>query len=102
MNRVADREIVTSIAEQAKMGPATTIIDGLAVGMFSTGLSTLTIVLGIIAAFADLEAAAAGQGRAQVIMGSISEALVWCTNRWHRPLRRPDSATLCCTSWVIS
>ena len=39
------------IAEQAKMGPATTIIDGLAVGMFSTGLSTLTIVLGIIAAF---------------------------------------------------
>jgi K(+)-stimulated pyrophosphate-energized sodium pump len=39
------------IAEQAKMGPATTIIDGLAVGMFSTGLSTLTIVLGILAAF---------------------------------------------------
>jgi K(+)-stimulated pyrophosphate-energized sodium pump len=39
------------IAEQAKMGAATTIIDGLAVGMFSTGLSTLTIVLGIMAAF---------------------------------------------------
>ncbi len=39
------------IAEQAKMGPATTIIDGLAVGMFSTGLSTLTIIIGIIAAF---------------------------------------------------
>ena len=39
------------IAEQAKMGPATTIIDGLAVGMFSTGWSTLTIVAGIIAAF---------------------------------------------------
>ena len=39
------------IAEQAKMGPATTIIDGLAVGMFSTGWSTLTIVVGIICAF---------------------------------------------------
>jgi K(+)-stimulated pyrophosphate-energized sodium pump len=39
------------IAQQAKMGPATTIIDGLAVGMFSTGLSTLTIVVGILAAF---------------------------------------------------
>ncbi len=39
------------IAEQAKMGPATAIIDGLAVGMFSTGWSTLTIVAGILAAF---------------------------------------------------
>lgn len=39
------------IAEQAKMGPATTIIDGIAVGMFSTGWSTLTIVVGILAAF---------------------------------------------------
>ncbi len=39
------------IAEQAKMGPATTIIDGIAVGMFSTGWSTVTIVLGILAAF---------------------------------------------------
>jgi K(+)-stimulated pyrophosphate-energized sodium pump len=39
------------IAEQAKMGPATTIIDGMAVGMFSTGWSTVTIVLGILAAF---------------------------------------------------
>lgn len=39
------------IAEQAKMGPATTIIDGLAVGMFSTGWSTVTIVAGILAAF---------------------------------------------------
>ena len=39
------------IAEQAKMGPATTIIDGIAVGMFSTGWCTLTIVAGILAAF---------------------------------------------------
>ncbi len=39
------------IAEQAKMGPATAIIDGIAVGMFSTGLSTVTIVIGILAAF---------------------------------------------------
>jgi len=39
------------IAEQAKMGPATTIIDGLAVGMFSAGWPTVTIVVGILAAF---------------------------------------------------
>lgn len=39
------------IAEQAKMGPATTIIDGISVGMFSTGLPVVTIVIGIIAAF---------------------------------------------------
>ena len=39
------------IAEQAKMGPATTIIDGLAVGMFSSGWPTVTIVVGILAAF---------------------------------------------------
>jgi K(+)-stimulated pyrophosphate-energized sodium pump len=40
------------IANQANMGPATTIIDGLAVGMFSTGWSVLTIVVGILCAFA--------------------------------------------------
>ena len=39
------------IAEQANMGPATTIIDGLAVGMFSTGWPVITIVVGIICAF---------------------------------------------------
>ena len=39
------------IAEQAKMGPATTIIDGIAVGMFSTGWSVVTIVAGILFAF---------------------------------------------------
>ena len=39
------------IAEQAQMGPATTIIDGLATGMFSTGLPVLTIVAGIMFAF---------------------------------------------------
>jgi K(+)-stimulated pyrophosphate-energized sodium pump len=39
------------IAEQANMGPATTIIDGLAVGMFSTGWPVITIVIGIISAF---------------------------------------------------
>ncbi len=39
------------IAGQAKMGPATTIIDGIAVGMYSTGLPTVTIVVGIMAAF---------------------------------------------------
>jgi K(+)-stimulated pyrophosphate-energized sodium pump len=39
------------IARQAQQGPATTIIDGMAVGMFSTWLPVLTIVVGIIAAF---------------------------------------------------
>ncbi|MBQ9213403.1 MAG: sodium-translocating pyrophosphatase [Bacteroidales bacterium] len=40
------------IAEQAKQGPATTIIDGIAVGMFSTWLPVVTIVAGIVIAFA--------------------------------------------------
>jgi len=39
------------IAEQAEMGPATTIIDGLAVGMFSAGWPVVTIVAGILCAF---------------------------------------------------
>ncbi|MBN1124292.1 MAG: sodium-translocating pyrophosphatase [Sedimentisphaerales bacterium] len=40
------------IADQAVMGPATAIIDGFATGMYSTGLSVITIVIGIICAFA--------------------------------------------------
>ncbi len=39
------------IAEQAVMGPATTIIDGLATGMYSAGIPVITIVAGIICAF---------------------------------------------------
>jgi K(+)-stimulated pyrophosphate-energized sodium pump len=39
------------IAEQAQQGPATTIIDGMAVGMYSTWIPVITIVAGIIAAF---------------------------------------------------
>ncbi len=39
------------IAMQAQQGPATTIIDGIAVGMYSTWIPVLTIVAGIIAAF---------------------------------------------------
>jgi len=39
------------IAEQAKMGPATTIIDGLATGMYSAGLPVITIVIGILCAY---------------------------------------------------
>jgi K(+)-stimulated pyrophosphate-energized sodium pump len=39
------------IAEQAQMGPATTIIDGLATGMYSAGIPVITIVIGIILAF---------------------------------------------------
>jgi len=40
------------IAEQAKMGPATTILDGFSTGMYSTGLCVATIVVGIVCAFA--------------------------------------------------
>ena len=39
------------IAKQAVMGPATTIIDGLATGMYSTGIPVITIVAAIICAF---------------------------------------------------
>ena len=39
------------IAEQANMGPATVIIDGLATGMYSTGLPVAVIVVGILSAF---------------------------------------------------
>jgi K(+)-stimulated pyrophosphate-energized sodium pump len=40
------------IAEQTKMGPATTIIEGMAVGMYSSAIPVITIVVGIILAFA--------------------------------------------------
>ncbi|MDT8402225.1 MAG: sodium-translocating pyrophosphatase [Bacteroidales bacterium] len=39
------------IAKQTQQGPATTIIDGVAVGMYSTWVPVVTIVGGIIAAF---------------------------------------------------
>ena len=39
------------IANQANMGPATTIIDGLATGMYSAGFPVITIVIGILCAF---------------------------------------------------
>jgi K(+)-stimulated pyrophosphate-energized sodium pump len=39
------------IAKQAMQGPATTIIDGIAVGMYSTWIPVATIVVGIIAAY---------------------------------------------------
>lgn len=39
------------IANQAKMGSATTIIDGLATGMYSTGMPVVTIAIAIICAF---------------------------------------------------
>ncbi len=39
------------IAEQTEMGAATTIIDGLATGMYSAGLPVITIVIGILCAF---------------------------------------------------
>ncbi|NLE01239.1 MAG: sodium-translocating pyrophosphatase [Fibrobacter sp.] len=40
-----------SIADQTLMGPATTIIEGLAVGMYSSAIPVVTIVFGIILAF---------------------------------------------------
>lgn len=39
------------IAQQAQQGPATTIIDGIATGMYSTWIPVVTIVAGIIAAY---------------------------------------------------
>ncbi len=48
----AEFKPVKGIAEQAVMGPATTIIDGFATGMYSTGLCVVTIVVGILCAFA--------------------------------------------------
>lgn len=39
------------IAEQTKMGYATTIIEGIATGMYSTGIPVITIVIGILVAF---------------------------------------------------
>ena len=39
------------IAKQAQQGPATVIIEGMAVGMFSTWIPVVTIVVGIIAAY---------------------------------------------------
>jgi K(+)-stimulated pyrophosphate-energized sodium pump len=39
------------IAAQGQQGPATTIIDGIAVGMYSTWIPVVTIVLGIMGAF---------------------------------------------------
>lgn len=44
-------EPTRGIARQAQQGPATTIIDGIAVGMYSTWLPVVTIVAGIIASF---------------------------------------------------
>ena len=39
------------IAAQSQIGPATVVIEGIAVGMFSTWLPVLTIAAGIIAAY---------------------------------------------------
>lgn len=39
------------IAAQAQMGPATTIIEGIATGMYSAGIPVVTIVIGILVAF---------------------------------------------------
>ncbi|PTN07596.1 sodium-translocating pyrophosphatase [Mangrovibacterium marinum] len=39
------------IANQAQQGPATTIIDGIAVGMYSTWIPVITIVLGIAGSY---------------------------------------------------
>ncbi|MFC1669101.1 sodium-translocating pyrophosphatase [Spirochaetota bacterium] len=40
-----------SIAEQAEMGAATTLIEGIATGMASTGIPVVTIIIGIMVAF---------------------------------------------------
>ena len=47
----ADYASVKKIAEQSETGPATTIISGLAVGMYSTFLPMIFICIGVILAF---------------------------------------------------
>ncbi len=47
----AEYKPTRGIAFQAQMGPATTIIDGLATGMYSAGIPVVTIVIGILCAF---------------------------------------------------
>ncbi len=47
----AEYKPTRGIAFQAQMGPATTIIDGLATGMYSAGIPVVTIVVGILCAF---------------------------------------------------
>jgi K(+)-stimulated pyrophosphate-energized sodium pump len=47
----ADYKPTQGIAEQTKFGPATTIIDGLAVGMMSTGWPVIIIGLGMLLSF---------------------------------------------------
>ena len=42
---------VQKIAQQSETGPATTIISGLAVGMYSVGIPVFLIAIGIIIAF---------------------------------------------------
>ena len=47
----AEYKPTKGIAAQAKMGAATTIIDGFATGMYSAGLPVVTIVIGILCAY---------------------------------------------------
>jgi K(+)-stimulated pyrophosphate-energized sodium pump len=64
---------VKGIAESAKMGPATAIIDGIAVGMRSTGIPVITIVVGILAAYGF--AGGFGDGNNAIITGLYGVAL---------------------------
>ena len=47
----AEYKPTRGIAAQAQMGPATTIIDGLATGMYSAGVPVVTIVIGILCSY---------------------------------------------------
>ena len=70
----ADYKHVKGIAKQAETGPATTIIDGFAVGLFSTVAPLLFIVFGII--FANYFAGIYGIALAAVGMLSITGLVV--------------------------
>ena len=59
----ADHKPVQKIAQQSETGPATTIISGLAVGMYSVAAPVLLIAIGILIAFF------ASGGRADAIQG---------------------------------
>ena len=65
------------IAAQTQQGPATTIIDGIAVGMYSTWIPVVTIVIGIIAAFGFLRRIYG------IFQGCIRNRICCCWNAFH-------------------
>lgn len=68
----ADYASVKKIAEQSETGPATTIISGLAVGMYSTFLPMIFICVGVILAFFTMGAGMGLFGISLAAVGMLS------------------------------